>query len=702
MAIDDNTVFLMVPPKTSLLVTAISLVLIATLFGALLPTAAGAQSEEDRPNIVVIIVDDLDVELFENHRRDWPAISRLVNRGTSFSQAHVTASLCGPSRASLLSGQGVHRSAIRTNGNRWESGVPKSLIGADEVPTGGFDNYIDEGLHTADLPSVMSDLGYQTGLVGKYLHTGFPSPTLGPTWYPESWDQFHASMGDYWGFRQLNNGKLERPKGFRTDVEAAQAVETIKTFERSDDPWMLYLAPFGPHTSPGGKPIYAKRHAGAYAGITAPAAPDLELRPPLAEKLRQVPVKWRQRMLRDRLRSMLSVEEMVARVLQEVDLSETVVMFTSDNGIQLGGRGVRGKNVPYARSTKVPLIVAGPGFGAGQYPNPVSVADILPTVRDLAGARVDGGLDGISLRTQQAGEVGRDAILSAGAGLWPQRRDLVLNLDWTRVTFARGFSVIKWATGPWEAYANDDFYETTNLWPSWDRSTRKRLQASVEALAGCQSGTGCSTQSPTIVISSPTPGTPQRPEMQVRGAAYAPSGRVGAVDVTITRRDDGKSLNRLGVWVRRRVSIPAVVEASDADASYWYVDVDQLPTEGVEIVATMRSEGRAKAVTESNRVTTDARTIADRPALVGAQPRPGLIQGWVLDPDGVANVLVNGKPVDRLGTPSVNDTSGRRAFSIDLSDEPAQRLVVVVRDTFGRETRVAVHRGNRAFPNWAR
>jgi len=689
------------PPDVFGAVRALCFGIVILMVAAMMPVAASAQADAKPPNVVMIVVDDLDVDLFVNHRGDWPAISRLVNQGTWFTQAHVTASLCGPSRASLLTSQAIHNTEVRTNGNRWESGVPAFMQDDDEVPSGGFDRYISEGLHNADLPRVMSDNGYQTGLVGKYLHTGFPSQTLGPTWYPESWDEFHASLGDYWDFRQLNNGTINKRAGFRTDIETRQAVATIKKFETSEDPWMLYLAPFGPHTSPGGKPMYAPRHASAYAGISPDFAPDLSLRPPLGEDLRQIPESYRQRMLRDRLRSMLSVEEMVASVLANVDLAETVVMFTSDNGIQLGGRGFRGKNTPYARSTRVPLVAAGPGFFSGEHRMPVSLADLLPTVRDIAGLKPDFRLDGVSLLAQRQGKVARDAVLSEGSGLWPQRRNLVLNLEWTRVTFSRGFSVIKWATGAWEAFSNDDLHETNDLWRTWDASTRQRLQASVQALAGCQ-GAGCATTTPSIVITAPQPGLPQRARTRIRGAAYAPAGRVGAVTVSITRRDDGRSLNRLGKWVDNdAVALPAVVRSASSDASFWHLDVDTLPPSGVTITATMRS-GPRNGLRTTDRVVTESLRVEDRPATVGAQPRPGLVQGWVADADGVAQVLVNGRRVDALGPPTMSEGANRRAFSINMISQPETRLVVTVRDTRGNITRSLIHRGNRAFPNWAR
>lgn len=320
-------------------------VCILVLVGTLLPSPAAARSNQsDTPNILVVLVDDLDTELFNDHLGQWDGLSELSQVGTSFSQAYVSTPLCGPSRASMLSGQLATNTGIQTNGNRWESGVPGRWLSNNQVPSGGFGEYLSEGLHTGDLGASMQALGYQTGLVGKYLHTGFPDPTMPDGWTPPGWDEFHASLGDYWNFQQLSNGNLVKRSGFRTDVEADQAVSAIRNFENgSTDPWMLYLAPFGPHTSPGGLKSYPPRYQHRYRNEPLPEIPDAELRPPLADDLRTIPDGWRTSMQRNRLRSMLSVDDMVSDVLAEVDLSETVVVFTSDNGMHLGGRGFRGR-----------------------------------------------------------------------------------------------------------------------------------------------------------------------------------------------------------------------------------------------------------------------------------------------------------------------------------------------------------------------
>ena len=142
----------------------------------------------------------------------------------------------------------------------------------------------------------------------------------------------------------------------------------------SDDPFFLLLAPRAPH----GPSTPAPRHEAAFADARAPRVPsfneeDISDKPPW---LRDTPPLTEEQitaidaLYRDRLRSMLAVGEMVADLIQTLEsdgtLDSTYIVFTSDNGYQLGEHRLPdGKGVAYDESHRMPFIVRGPDIAAG-------------------------------------------------------------------------------------------------------------------------------------------------------------------------------------------------------------------------------------------------------------------------------------------------------------------------------------------------
>ncbi|MGH8866820.1 MAG: sulfatase-like hydrolase/transferase, partial [Actinomycetes bacterium] len=110
----------------------------------------------DRPNIVVVLADDLDV----TSMRYLPGLRRqTVDAGTSFTRAFVTDSLCCPSRTSILRGQYVHNHGVVDN----------------TEPDGGYVRFADRGLGRSTIGTWMHDAGYRTSFMGKFLNA-YPQP----------------------------------------------------------------------------------------------------------------------------------------------------------------------------------------------------------------------------------------------------------------------------------------------------------------------------------------------------------------------------------------------------------------------------------------------------------------------------------------------------------------------------------------------
>ena len=134
-------------------------------------------SPRQKPNIILINVDDADTEMFSesNLETRFPNLHELSTRSVRFTNAHATTPLCGPSRACLLRAQYAHHCGIRVN----EPDVP-GAYGFD----GGMRSYLDRGHASDDLSTWMQDAGYHTIQVGKFLHHDSVFTI------PQGWDDF--------------------------------------------------------------------------------------------------------------------------------------------------------------------------------------------------------------------------------------------------------------------------------------------------------------------------------------------------------------------------------------------------------------------------------------------------------------------------------------------------------------------------------
>jgi arylsulfatase A-like enzyme len=138
-------------------------------------------------------------------------------------------------------------------------------------------------------------------------------------------------------------------------------------------------------------------------------------------QLRRLPAIDRERVQNHflgRIRSLQAVDEAVAdavATLREVgELSNTVVIFTSDNGMLMGEHRLMNKNVPYEQSLRVPLLVRGPGIPRGEKrAQAVTMVDLAPTVLEISGASADEIIDGRSLLPLLRGNAvrGRGTVL---------------------------------------------------------------------------------------------------------------------------------------------------------------------------------------------------------------------------------------------------------------------------------------------------
>ena len=227
-----------------------------------------------------------------------------------------------------------------------------------------------------------------------------------------------------------------------------------------------------------------------------------------------------QDLYRDRLRSMLAVDEMVGRLMDALDkrgeLENTFIFFTSDNGWHAGEHRLdTGKWTPYEEDVRVPLIVRGPGVPEGKtLPHLVLNNDIAPTLADIADVEDPSFVDGRSLKplltngpppenwrdaflVEAATEVGHAPVPPLSGDRVPEDRRHAPRKAWGRpgleAVRTADHLYVEYETGERELYdLREDPYQLNNLYEGADPELLRRLQERLEALRGC-SGAGCRT-----------------------------------------------------------------------------------------------------------------------------------------------------------------------------------------------------------------
>jgi arylsulfatase A-like enzyme len=346
-----------------------------------------AEAQRARPNILLVLTDD------QRWDTMWamPSVRhRIGGKGVTFRNGFVVNSLCCPSRASLLSGDYSHTTGVYTN----------------RPPTGGYEVFDDE----ETLPVWLDRGGYRTAFVGKYLN-GYGRLDIG--YIPPGWDRWIAFAGSrartvYYDYWLSVNGTKERfgkaPKAYSTDVYTDYAARFVK---RSKDPFFLLYAPSAPHRP--ARP--APRHLDSIKKIPRHRPPnfdevDVSDKPAWVRSIsplsREAKAEIRTTR-KNQLRSLLAVDEGIHRLMdileRQNELENTLVIFTSDNGLLWGEHRWRTKQVAYEEAIRVPLLIRSPE-GVIKDAESESFAlniDLAPTIADYADVSHP-STDGTSIR----------------------------------------------------------------------------------------------------------------------------------------------------------------------------------------------------------------------------------------------------------------------------------------------------------------
>ena len=367
---------------------------------ALAPLAGGAE----KPNVLFIAIDDLNdwVGPLGGHPQvKTPHLDALAVRGTTFTNAHCQAPLCNPSRTSALSGlrpttTGVYALApwFRVSDSlkdhatifQWFKKHGYATTSGGKIFHGG---YPPKEARAAEVDTFGPPGALQPRPKVKFVQTPDPHPLVDWGVFPEKDEECFDYDIATWAAKRLQ----APPKG----------------------PWFLAVGFQHPHV-----PCYAPQKWFDLYPLDTLVMPkvkadDRDDLPRFASylhwKLPEPRLKFLEEskqwapLVRAYLASVSFVDAQVGRVLDALKASglekNTVVVVWSDHGWHLGEKGITGKNTLWERSTRVPLIFAGPGIAASaKCDRPAELLDLYPTLLDLCALPPNKANEGISLAPQ--------------------------------------------------------------------------------------------------------------------------------------------------------------------------------------------------------------------------------------------------------------------------------------------------------------
>ena len=350
-------------------------------------------------NVIFILSDDhrFDFMGFHPNSPKWletPAFDKMAKEGVHLANAFVTTSLCSPSRASILTGQYMHRHKVVDNQR--------------PVPPG-----------TTFFPQYLQKAGFQTAYIGKW-HMGHDDDSKRPGF--DYWASFKG-QGRYYDPVLNINGNRQQLKGYNADVMTDLALKWLGSERDQNKPFYLQLAfkavhyPFQP----------AKRNIGRYSGkpidypqTRARTERNYRTQPNWVKQRRysihgidhmetgpfdKDPVPDLDKLYYSYAEAVYSLDENIARLLQFLEKSglsnSTLVMYMGDNGFHLGEHGFYDKRDAFETSIRVPLLAWAPGnLEPGKTLEQMALnIDIAPTVLDVLGVTPPeaGVFDGQSL-----------------------------------------------------------------------------------------------------------------------------------------------------------------------------------------------------------------------------------------------------------------------------------------------------------------
>jgi arylsulfatase A-like enzyme len=384
----------------------------AALTGLGLAGIAPAATVGERPNLLFIMSDDHAshaLSCYGSRINTTPHLDRLATEGMRFDNCFCTNSICGPSRAVILTGKYSHRNGFYNNGNTFDGSQ-------------------------VTFPKLLQQAGYQTAMIGKWHLRSAPT----------GFDYYNVlpGQGAYHNPVLIEQGKRKKHPGYCSEIITDITLQWLREKRDPDRPFLLMCHHKAPHRNwqPGAKykdlykdkdiPLpetfdddYATRSDAARQQamtIERHLTPN-DVKGPSPKELAGAELKrWKyQRYIKDYLRCVASVDDSAGAVLDYLDKTglakNTLVVYTSDQGFYLGDHGWFDKRFMYEESLRMPLMARLPDrIKPGSVNDDLVMnLDFAPTFLGLAGAMTPADMQGRSLQSILTGRTPngwRDAI----------------------------------------------------------------------------------------------------------------------------------------------------------------------------------------------------------------------------------------------------------------------------------------------------
>ena len=334
---------------------------VALCFNLIISSACRADDAASaRPNILFIFTDDhasAAISAYGSVINQTPNLDRIAQQGVRFDNCLVTNSICGPSRATIITGKYSHMNGFFTNKDTFDGSQPTFI-------------------------KLLQNAGYQTAIVGKWHLKSNPTGF-------DYWNVL-IDQGTYYNPRMINNGEEVQYTGYTTDIITDLCIDWMKNKRDTDKPFILMYQHKAPHRPWRPGPDYLTRYDDQfipepptlfddYVGRGSAAKQqemeiahdlndnDLKLNTPTGLTDQQLAdwnaaygpkneafrkanltgddlVRWKyQRYIKDYLRCVASVDDNVGRLLDTLDeaglADNTIVVYSSDQGWYLGEHG---------------------------------------------------------------------------------------------------------------------------------------------------------------------------------------------------------------------------------------------------------------------------------------------------------------------------------------------------------------------------
>lgn len=346
-----------------------------------------------QPNILILMVDQLNGTLFPDGPADWlhaPNLKALAARSTRFANAYTASPLCAPGRASFMSGQLPSATRVYDNAAEFASSIPTY---AHHLRRAGYQTCLSGKMHFVG-PDQLH--GFEERLTTDIYPADFG-------WTPdyrkpgERIDWWYHNMGSVTGA-----GVAETSNQMEYDDEVAfHATAKLRDLARGHDarPWCLTVSFTHPHD-----PYVARRKYWDLYEDCAHLMPQVPAIPYEDQDSHSQRIfdanDWRsfeitdddiRRSRRAYFANISYLDDKIGEILQvlEETRQEAQIVFVSDHGDMLGERGLWFKMSFYEGSSRVPLMVASPQMAPGRVEAPVSTIDLCPTLCELAGVSMD-------------------------------------------------------------------------------------------------------------------------------------------------------------------------------------------------------------------------------------------------------------------------------------------------------------------------